>query len=306
MNSIAPAYPINPGPARGAVNFLGWGVSSEKLQVKYLNSESKFINIDGFRVHYRDEGKGPVLLCLHGIVSSLHTWDGWVDALKNRYRIIRIDVPGWGMTSLGSFSFKRDDYMIFLKKFVDALGIKKLYLAGNSLGGYLSWNFALDYPKLVKKLILLDPAGYPQKVPGAVKLFTMPIFRTMGTSLTPKFLVLKFVREVYGDKKRICKDVADRYFELLVYGKNRKNCVKIFDELKFQARFEPSGVNRIKTPTLLMWGEKDIWIPLSIMERFKKDLPHARVITYPGVGHVPMEEIPDITARDAGIFLSEK
>ena len=306
MNKIAPGYPITPKPAGRAANPLGWGVSSEKLQLKYLNSESRFLNIDGFRVHYRDEGTGPVLLCLHGIVSSLHTWDGWVEALKSRYRIIRFDVPGWGMTTMDSFSFTRDDYMKFMKKFVDALGIKKMHLAGNSLGGYLSWNFALDYPKLVHKLILLDPAGYPQTVPGAVNLFTMPVFRTLGTVITPKFLVLKYVREVYGQKKLLRTEVADRYYEMLVYGRNRKNCVRIFDELKEQARFEPSGVTRIKTPTLLMWGEKDIWIPLNIMERFKKDLPNARAIIYPGVGHVPMEEIPDSSARDADLFIKER
>ena len=75
-------------------------------------------------------------------------------------------------------------------------------------------------------------------------------------------------------------------------------------EARKQLEKEPVGVNTIKAPTLIMWGREDAWIPLDVMERFKKDMPHARVIVYDGAGHVPMEEIPEITAKDADDFLS--
>jgi pimeloyl-ACP methyl ester carboxylesterase len=285
---------------------LGCAPSQKYIVNKYVTGESKFIDIDGLRVHYRDEGKGPVLLCLHGVQSSLYTWDGWVKAMKNNYRIIRIDLPGWGFTGPSNFGYSRDETVKFLKKFVDAIGLKKFSIAGNSYGGFLSWNFVVDNQAMVDKLIIIDGGGYPFKPPLAVTLLTTPIIRNLSTMITPKFIVASFAREAYGTKSRVTDETIDRYYNLMMYNGNRKESVKFFQEIKGQMETESAGVNTIKIPTLIMWGKQDSWIPLSVMERFKKDIPHARTIVYDGVGHVPMEEIPEITAKDADAFLNGK
>ena len=282
----------------------GCAPPQQSILDKYAGGESKFIDIDGLRVHYRDEGTGPVLLCLHGVQSSLHTWDGWVNIMKNKYRIIRIDLPGWGFTGASNFGYKADKTTIFLKKFLDAKGIKKIYLAGNSYGGFVSWNFAKNYPDVVEKLILIDAAGYPIKSPLIVTLLSTPVIRDISAMITPKFVVAHFVKDVYGDKSKVTQETIDRYYSLMMYDGNRKESVTFMLEAKKQLEKEPVGVNTIKAPTLIMWGRKDAWIPLDVMERFKKDMPHARAIVYDGAGHVPMEEIPEITAKDADDFLS--
>jgi pimeloyl-ACP methyl ester carboxylesterase len=290
------------------VQFSGCGSSQEDILKKYASGESKFIDIDGLKVHYRDEGKGPVLLCLHGVQSSLHTWDGWVNLLKHKYRIIRIDLPGWGFTGRSNFGYNGKDTAKFLKKFIDAKGIKKLSLAGNSYGGFVSWNFTRDYPATVEKLILLDAGGYPFKAPLPVVLLTTPIIRNMAYLITPsfilKFIVADSVRDVYGTRSRVTQDTIDRYFDLMMYNGNLKESVTVFLAIQKTLETEPAGVNTIKVPTLIMWGKEDRWIPLHVMERFKKDIPHARVILYEGAGHIPMEEIPEVTAKDADAFLS--
>jgi pimeloyl-ACP methyl ester carboxylesterase len=283
----------------------GCGSSDEEVLKKYTSGESKFIDIDGLKVHYRDEGKGPVLLCLHGVQSSLHTWDGWVNLLKHKYRIIRIDLPGWGFTGPSNFGYDEAKAVKFLKKFIDAMGLKKINLAGNSYGGFLAWNFTRDCPADVDKLILIDAGGYPCKPPLPVILLTTPVIRDLSTlSPTPKFIVAAFVKEVYGTRSRVRQETIDRYYDLMMYDGNRKESVKFMKEARRQLESEPVGVNTIKVPTLIMWGKNDIWIPLDVMERFKKDIPHARVIVYEGVGHIPMEEIPEATAKDADAFLS--
>ena len=288
--------------------FSGCGPSQEDILKKYASGESKFIDIDGLKVHYRDEGRGPVILLLHGVQSSLHTWDGWVNLLKHKYRIIRIDLPGWGFTGPSNFGYNGADTAKFLKKFIDAKGIKKLSLAGNSYGGFVSWNFTRDYPATVEKLILLDAGGYPFKAPLPVVLLTTPIIRDMAYLITPRF-ILKFivadsVRDVYGTRSRVTQDTIDRYFDLMMYNGNLKESVTVFLAIQKTLETEPVGVNTIKVPTLIMWGKQDRWIPLHVMERFKKDIPHARVILYEGAGHIPMEEIPEVTAKDADAFLS--
>lgn len=281
----------------------GCSVSSDLVIEKYAGIESKFIDIDGLRVHYRDQGRGPALLCLHGICSSLHTWDGWADALKNRYRIIRLDLPGWALTGPANFPYHREEYMKFLDKFIDALGIRKVNLAGNSLGGYYAWNFAVSHPERVGKLILIDPAGYPKKVPGPVQLLTMPVIGDLCAAITPKCIFAGFVKEVYGNAGRMKPGTLDRYYDLMMYNGNRKTCMTIFRELKKISAEEPAGISSITAPTLIMWGGKDRWNPPHIVKRFRNDLPHARVLVYNGAGHVPMEEIPEITSRDADLFL---
>lgn len=280
--------------------------SQQNILNMYTNSESKFIDIDGLKVHYRDEGTGPVLLCLHGIQSSLHTWDGWVKVMNNKYRIIRIDLPGWGFTGPSNFGYKEDKTVAFLKKFIDAMEIKKLYLAGNSYGGFLAWNFTRDYPDIVEKLILIDAGGYPCKPPLPVILLTTPIIRNFATVITPKFIVADFAKSAYGNKSRVTQETIDRYYNLMMYDGNRKESVKFMLEARRHLQTEPTGVNTIKVPTLILWGRLDNWIPLSVMDRFKKDIPHARVIVYDGAGHIPMEEIPEVTAKDADTFLSNR
>ena len=250
------------------VKFSGCGSSQEDVVKKYASGESKFIDIDGLRVHYRDEGKGPVLLCLHGVQSSLHTWDGWVEAMKNNYRIIRIDLPGWGFTGPSNFGYSRDETVKFLKKFVDAMGLKKINIAGNSYGGFLAWNFVVDNQDMVDKLIIIDGGGYPSKPPLAVTLMTAPVIRNLYPIITPRFIVANFARDVYGTKSRVTDETIDRYYNLMMYNGNRKESVKFFQEIRGLIETEPAGMNTIKIPTLIMWGRQDSWIPLSVMERF--------------------------------------
>lgn len=285
----------------------GCAPSQQYIFNKYTNSESKFINIDGLKVHYRDEGKGPVLLCLHGVQSSLHTWDGWTKELKGKYRVIRIDLPGWGFTGPSNFGYGSRETTAFLKKFIDALGIKKVNLAGNSYGGFVSWNFTRDYPDVVEKLILIDAGGYPmKKSPTPVILLTTPVIKTLAQFITPKFIVTDFAKSAYGNRSRITQEAIGRYYDLMMYNGNRKESIKFMKESRKQLETEPVGINTIKISTLIMWGKEDAWIPLYVMERFKKDLPHARTIVYDGAGHIPMEEIPELTAKDADNFLSGK
>ena len=147
----------------GGIGCISLGLTDipvKELKEKYAPPPSKFIDIDGLEVHYRDEGKGTNLVLLHGIFDNLHTWQGWVDELDTQYRIIRMDLPGWSITGPPNFEYNLENNIIFLNKFLKKLGIKKFHLAGNSLGGYLAWNYALKYPEQVKKLILLDPVAY--------------------------------------------------------------------------------------------------------------------------------------------------
>lgn len=280
-------------------------IAPSELEAKYTNPDSRFIDIKGTRVHYRDEGQGEPLILLHGIFASLHTWDGWAERLKSRYRVIRLDLPPFGLTGPASFAYKKEDYLEFINDFTDALGIKKYNLAGNSLGGYFAWNIALAYPEKVEKLILIDAAAYPQDPPFPIKIFAMPVIGKIPTWITPRFMVAHNVESTYGDSEKVTEKTVDRYHELALRDGNREAIRSLFQYVDEMKDLMPLEISEIRQPTLIMWGEKDVWIPTEEMIRnWKRDLPEAKVIIYEGAGHIPMEEIPDVTAKDADDFIS--
>jgi pimeloyl-ACP methyl ester carboxylesterase len=290
--------------------YLGMNtIPMDTLKTKYADSESKIIQIDDMNIHYKDEGKGPVLILLHGVCASLHTWDGWVDRLKGHYRILRLDIPGFGLTGPPTDPSvnTKDGAVNLFEKIVNEMKLEKFYLVGNSLGGYIAWNYTLKNPEKVEKLILIDSVGFEQKLPGIIAFASNPVIRPFARYTMPRFLIDMSVNQVFGDKSKVTEELKDRYFELLMREGNKGGTVDVFTEFRRMNNKDIStGIKDIKPPTLVMWGTKDEWIPFKYFEHWKRELPNAKFIQYEGAGHTPMEEIPDITARDAHLFLSGK
>jgi pimeloyl-ACP methyl ester carboxylesterase len=279
-----------------------------QLTDKYTDETSKFLAVDDLIIHYRDEGTGPTLVLLHGVASSLHTWDDWTARLAPHYRIIRIDLPGHGLTgSDPSVDRYEIAYMVDkLEKFLNKLSIDDIYLAGNSLGGYIAWNYALHRPDRVKKMVLLDAAGFPQDMPFIMNFAALPVIGEMSGFMMPKFIVNMNIKAAFGDKDKVTDKLQQRYFDLTMRQGNREALVNVFRTMKEQSKNPHLGdrVKEIKIPTLLMWGDQDEWVPLSIMEQFEQALPDSQSIVYEGVGHMPMEELPIQTSRDAHGFFT--
>ena len=284
----------------------------QELANQYANSTSKYLDVDGLTIHYQEEGSGPPLLLIHGVASSLHTWDGWVAQLKDRYRVIRLDLPGFGLTGPDPAMVDQEiteQYMVEkIQGFMQGLGVQKFFIAGNSLGGYIAWNYAKQYPQNLYKMILLDSAGYPQDMPFWIGFASWPIISWVSPYVMPQYMVNWTIESAYADEDKLTDDVRQRYFDLTLREGNRKSYIEHFKMLRYKAGDEQlgAGVKDVIVPTLLMWGDQDEWIPLEIMERFHADLPYSEYIVYEGVGHVPMEELPIQTARDAdNFFMSE-
>jgi len=279
----------------------------EHLKDKYASDKSKYITLSDTTIHYEDEGEGPVLILSHGVMASLHTWDGWVEALKSKYRIIRFDIPGFGLSDPNANKQFNPEYTAeLLNEFVDALGLEKFYLVGNSLGGFISWNYAATHPERVEKLILIDAIGYEQKLPAVMKLVSSPVIQDVARWIAPKFIVDSCVRKVYGEPDNIHHGIFDRYFDLLSHPGGRDAMVDVFLTFKhFNGHPEvTTKMKTLKMPTLIMWGEDDAWVPVSHVENWKRDLPQAEAIIYKNAGHIPMEEYPEQTSLDADKFLS--
>ncbi|MFT5858612.1 MAG: pimeloyl-ACP methyl ester carboxylesterase [Flavobacteriaceae bacterium] len=270
---------------------------------KYLNNQSKFIEVHGMNVHYRNEGNGPNIVLLHGAFSSLHTFDAWTEHFKKDYCITRIDLPGYGYTGAHpKADYSLPSYLSVLQDFLNKLNIESCILVGNSLGGLLSWEFALRNPKRVRKLILIDAVGFVDQLqfPTPFTLARNHLIRQVMKIGIPKLYIKKQVRAVYADRSRIKPGIIDRYFDLFV---GEKNHLAFLDFVKQDIKDNSSQLNKLNVPTLILWGKEDRWIPVKIAELFAEKIAHSELIIYDDCGHVPMEEIPDQTIRDVSSFL---
>ncbi len=248
----------------------------------YECRSSRYVTLGGTRIHYCVDGRGPTLLLLHGVMGSLHSWQGWVDQLAPHYRIIRLDLPGFGSSAcLASDDYSPEYALELIDQVCSHLHLEQLSIAGNSLGGFFAWYYAAHRPERVEKLVLLDPVGYPQKLPPLVSLMSLPLVGGLAGYLSP-----------------------DKLLERVLHARTPGAMVQVSRQLASFDGDLARHIPRVRCPTLLMWGQEDRWTPVELLDAWRRDLPCAQVKVYPGVGHVPMEEIPELTALDAHAFLS--
>ena len=264
----------------------------------YANQDSRFMPILGMKVHYRDEGvqaDSVPLILLHGMSSSLNTWDSVAMGLKLERRVISLDLPGFGLTGPSpENTYNFDYYSKFIDSFTTRLHIKRFILVGNSMGGAISWNYALHNPNGLAKMILIDAAGYPKKGESGslgFKIASTPVINNLLLYATPKALVRKSLETIYFDQNRVTDEQVERFHDVAIREGNRAVALEIFKG-SFGTTKNKGQINQVKTPTLILWGDKDNVISVDNVALFKRDIQGSKSEIYKNVGHVPMEEVP--------------
>ena len=293
--------------ALGLTAGLGYqrDLSLDELKPRWATGASRFLDVRGTQVHYRDEGQGETIVLLHGTAASLHTWDAWAAELSRHYRVVRLDLPGFGLTGPdGSHDYSIAHYVDFVTEFLARAGVDRFHLVGNSLGGRIAWKLALTLPGRVQSLVLIDAAGYPlaSTPPLVFKLARSGVLSGLVRWITPRWMVRRTLLEVYGDDRKVTDALVERYFELQRRAGNRQAFI---ERARTDAVDETAALPGIHCPTLVLWGERDAWIPVAHAHRFQKDIPGAQLIVYPGVGHMPMEEAPAASVADTERFLAQ-
>ncbi len=290
---------------------LGWESDRplDELATRWAPPPSQFVDLQGMRVHLRDQGPAddPIpLLLLHGTSASLHTWEDWATELSADQRTISVDLPGFGLTGPEpNRDYRIERYVDFVRALLDHLQIDRALIAGNSLGGWIAWETALAHPGRVHGLILVDPAGYgsaPKEIPLAFRLARQQWLRPLLESLLPRSLVRRSVEQVYGDPGRVEADLVDRYFELSLREGNRQALFDRFNQGLGSAT-NRSRSAAITQPTLILWGSEDRLIPPADGLRFAADISASELVMLPGLGHVPHEEDPAATLAALRPFL---
>jgi pimeloyl-ACP methyl ester carboxylesterase len=283
--------------------------SRDALEAEYAKPPSTFVSVAGLRLHVRDTGdkNTPALILLHGFGSSLHTWDAWSAELEKQYRVIRIDLPGAGLTGLDTSSVSGDysdaRCFVVLQALMDQLGLAKASFFGNSIGGRIVWGFAAKHPERVNKLVLIAPDGFASPGFEYGKAPNVPAVLGLMRYTLPKALLKKNLEPAYGDAKNLNDETVNRYHDMMLVPGARDAMLERMRQIMLS---DPTPVLKtIAAPTLLLWGSKDAMIPILNAQDYLRAMPNSRLVSLEGLGHVPHEESPTISLVAVEAFLRE-
>jgi pimeloyl-ACP methyl ester carboxylesterase len=281
-----------------------------ELESQYAPAPSQFVILpSGARVHYRSQGSrsGPALVLLHGSNASLHTWEPWMREIGDAFRMVSVDLPGHGLTGpVPGDDYSQEAMAKFVAEFTTAVGVERFALAGNSMGGGVAARFALMYPERLTHLILVDAAGMPTKTPRdpglGFTLARMPVVQNIMLYVTPRFVFENSLKIAIFNDALVTPEMVDLYWKL-----NRREGNRAASLKRFQTPFDTyvqDNAAKIATPTLILWGKEDTLTPRDMGEAFNAAIKGSKFVVYNDVGHIPMEEAPEPTARAVREFLS--
>ena len=287
------------------------------LKAKYASPASRFMTLpDGVGVHYRDQGKAdaPPIVMIHGFSANLDAWEPWVAQLGPDYRIITLDLAAHGLTTVpAGYQVSTEGQVEIVDQLTHALKVDHFVLAGNSMGGGVSWNYALAHPDRVRALVLVDSVGLPpapkagekpkgEGPPLVFMIMRSPMGRSILKQINPRPLAEKGLKQAYVDQSLVTPALVDRYVDLALAPGHRE--LLMSSQPGPRMPVTPATFQAIHAPTLVLHGEADTVIPGEAGKALAAAIPGAQLILYPGVGHVPMEQIPAKSAADVRVFLS--
>jgi len=275
------------------------------LEAQYAPAPSQFLEVAGLRMHIRDTGprEAPALLLLHGFGSSLHTWEAWARLLEGTYRVIRIDLPGFGLTGADPTGDYTDARAIaVLSALLDRLGLPRATVVGNSMGGRIAWRFAAAEPARVERLVLISPDGFASPGIAYDTPVALPMIMRVLPYTLPRMLLRGTLDPSYADPRRLSEPLAERYRDMMLAPGVRRAILA-----RVEQHILPNPVpllNGLAMPVLVMWGARDNLIPVANAQDYLAAIPHASLATLPTLGHVPFEEDPALALPPLLAFLA--
>lgn len=277
----------------------------DELQHRYGASSQHVLEVDGLRINYQDSGPpdAPVLLLLHGFGSSLQTWDAWAPQLALKFRVIRLDLPGFGLTGQSpTRNYSEGQDLATLVGFVNKLNLPSYSVVGHSMGGKMAWSLAAAQPERVKALVLMAPDGFSPEAQWGTKPYEVPAIMGLMKYCLPRYFVRGFIDAAYADPQLLTQQMVSRYHDMLRAPGVRAAILDRADQTVYS---DPRPrLRQITAPTLLLWGERDAMIPSSNAASYAAELPHARTMVLPKLGHVLQEEQPEIGLAQVDAFLT--
>ena len=277
------------------------------LERRYLTAPSDLVEVLGIKLHVRDSGprEAPAVLMLHGFGGSLQTWDAWAQGLSESLRVIRLDLPGSGLSTpdpTGDYSDGRSIALILA--LMDQLQLKRASLVGHSMGGRIAWTLAATYPQRVDKLVLVAPDGFASPGEAYGEKPEVPVTLQLMRFTLPKWLLRLNLAPAYANTSTLTDARTTLYHDLMLAPGSRQ---ALMARLQQRVLVDPRPLlQSISAPTLLVWGKQDAMIPFTNAADYSQAMPHSQLLALEAVGHLPQEETPEQSLPAVRDFLTQK
>lgn len=275
-----------------------------ELEARHLAAAQDLRSVGPWRLHVRDSGPrdAPAVLLLHGFGSSLQTWDAWAEGLSRSHRVIRLDLPGSGLSPPDPAHDYRDERSIqLLLALLDDLGIARASIAGHSMGGRIAWTFAARHPLRTERLVLMAPDGFASFGFAYGQAMDVPASWSLMRHVLPKAVLRMNLQAAYARQDSLTDALLTRYHELLRAPGARQAMLERLAQTVLQ---EPVPLlSQIHAPTLLLWGEADAMIPVAHAQDYLRTIQGSRLVTFPATGHLPQEEAASMSLQVVADFL---
>ncbi len=260
-----------------------------------------FVNLNGINFHYTQYPgeKEPVVL-LHGFGASTYTWEIVAKLLNRRgYDVWALDLKGFGWSEKPlEADYDTQTLMEDVNHWMAQMGLSDTIFVGNSLGGAIAVLLSQKYPQRIKKMVLIDAAGYPIKKPVVFRLAQLPFATFFAGLIFGPWMIRQNLIEVFYNKEKVTKEKVHEYYLRTNAPNGLAALIKTARSINFDKNNPIAAAARDNpTPTLIIWGRQDRWIPLKVGYQFKNDMSNATLTIIERCGHIPQEEKPHDTAR---------
>lgn len=273
--------------------------------------KDQYIEIGNIRTRYWVMGDGvPPVILLHGIGGCVENWADNIPALAQGRRIYALDIVGFGRTDKPQVRFTVPFVTEFVHEFIIAQQIDRAVLVGESMGGGIALYLALQYPRLVEKLVLADSAGLGREVTIYLRLFSLPVVGEILTRPSRKGSARTWALLLH-DQSLITDQRIEKSYQLAsLPGAQRcflsvlRTMINIWGAKSEAYRPILDHLGEIEMPTLVLWGAQDQFLPVALSHRAMERLPNARLHIFDPCGHVPNIECPQAFNALVTDFLS--
>ena len=276
--------------------------------------EQKTFDYHGVKINYYEAGQGPPILLLHGFGAGAYSWRHLIPPLAAEHRVFTLELKGHGLSDKPADGrYAVADQAEMVADFIRRQDLRDLVIMGHSMGGGVTLMTYLkmqqEDPGRLKKLVLIDSAGYPQKLPWFIWMAKVPGLSTVvGKMLSPRFAAALVLKKCYYDKDKVTEEQIDTY----AYYGSLPGAVAAVSQTAKQIVPKDQDIDAliaqyktIKAPVLVIWGKEDEVVPLKVGQQFKRDIPDVELIILPRCGHVPPEEEPQATRQAIEDFLKK-
>jgi pimeloyl-ACP methyl ester carboxylesterase len=280
-----------------------WSHSDAWLLERYRRPDSKFLTFDGARIHYVDSGYGRAIVLIHGSNENLRAWDGVVRQLGSGVRVIRLDLPDYGLSSpVPSGRYATEDDVSRVDRLVEALGVRRFLIGGSSFGGIVAFTYAALHPEKVEGLVLISSAGAVNPNVAMLPRYNA-IEKWVDQYYRPCYVIARDLKAVWGTDGQPPSALVDEVCAMTNRtGRLAQQRLRGAGAQRGRTRMNASNpyLARVTAPTLIIWGAQNRALPPSTTDVFRSLMTQTRpaVLLLPGVGHKPEREAP-VAVADA-------